>query len=392
MATAMPRGGTDWQSQLNDFNLGGYQQAPPQNQLPGVSYGLPTYDNPYELRGLFNDPATIPMMSALTTRMQQLQQPGPQFGEYEGALRSGLSQLMHPLANDPTVAAAMQKLMAGGGGMPGNPYEAQYATHTGEQYADLMKEPFSAGEEAAMKEKYLGQIELDHGTARQQMLEHLAAMGNAPTSGTAVAALQQVDQHFEQLRAAAQNQLLTDTVGLRDKRHAEALAASAGLGGFGQNAQQIAAQYRNIQMQSIAQAAQLALAQRQAAQDRLIQGIGVGGNLAQLQQQRYQQGQTNWDQLLQLSGVPQQLVNQRMGVLGSAMTNPGDIGGGYNALANQYGNEAQTQRSRNAANTIGVGGAIGDAYDIYNQRKNAPQQPQYNAGYYGPAQYSSYRG
>jgi hypothetical protein len=283
--------------------------------------------------------------------------------------------------------------MSGGGGMPGNPYEGQYATRTNAAYADLMKEPFSAGEEAAMKERYFGQIELDRGTARQQTLEHLSSQGVAPSSGVAIETLKQVDQHFDELRAKAQNQLLTDTVSLRDTRHDKALAASAGLGGFGQNAQQIAAQYRNIQMQSIAQAATLAMQQRAAAQDRLLAGINVGQGLAGLQQQRYAQQNTNWDQLLQLSGVPSQMVQQRMGVLGSAMTNPGDISGGLNNLADNYGNQSRTQIARNAANTQAVGGAIGDAYDIYRQQRSAP--PQYggtntgyqqfsNAGYYNP--------
>jgi hypothetical protein len=364
----------------------GYAQPynPNPNALPGVSFGLPTNDNPYEFRGLFNDPSTVPLMSALTSRIGQLAAPGPQYSEYEGALRSGLSQLMTPLANDPTVGAALSKLLVGGGGMPSNPYEGQYATHTGEQYAQLMQEPFSAGEEAAMKERYFGQIELDRGTARQQTLEHLASMGIAPTSGTAVAALQQADQHFDQLRAQAQNQLLTDTVDLRDKRHAAALAASQGLAGYGQGEQQIAASFRNIQMQAAAQAAQLALQQREQAQARLVAGINVGGGLAQLQQQRYQQQQTNWDQLLQLAGVPSALVQQRMGALGQAMGSPGDIGGGYGQLATGYGSEATAQRNQNVANTNAAAKAFGNVYDAWKNQPKAPppQYSSYNAGYY----------
>jgi len=353
---------------------------PNANALPGVSFGQPTYDNPYEFRGLYNDPSTVPLMSALTQRIGQLAAPGPQFGEYEGALRSGLGQLMTPLGNDPTVAAAMSRLLSGGGGMPANAYEGQYATRTNAAYDELMQAPFSQGEEAAMKEKYFGQIELDRGTARQQTLEHLAGMGLAPSSGTAVAALQQVDQHYDQLRASAQNQLLTDTVALKDQRHGQALAASQALAGYGQNEQQIAASFRNMQLQSAYQAAQLALQQRQAAQERLLAGINVGGGLASLQQQRYQTQNQNWDQLLQLAGVPAQLQQQRMGTLSSLMGNPSDPN--FGSLAANYGTQAALDNARNVntANVIGKG--IASTYDAYNQRR-APAVPSYgnNAAY-----------
>lgn len=87
---------------------------------------------------------------------------------------------------------------------------------------------YSDSEAAGLRVGMFDQLEQDRQVARQQMLETLAARGIDPSSGIALSALQEVDRHYDELRAQRENQLFTSAIQRGDYKRGQGLAAATG--------------------------------------------------------------------------------------------------------------------------------------------------------------------
>jgi hypothetical protein len=105
----------------------------------------------------------------------------------------------------------------------GAPDFSELQANTKKRIAELNAEPFSASEEAAQRVRAFDNLERSRAVAIQQVRERLVAQGHAPSSGTVEAAIQQVNQSFDSLRAQNENGLLLNNINERQRRKSEAI-------------------------------------------------------------------------------------------------------------------------------------------------------------------------
>lgn len=320
------------------YNYNPYQTTPSYGasyQPSGGSYG---YGG--DSSQLFSDPTTQPLMSQWAKRMAQLNAPTPHYGDLEGMARGSLQ--MDPRLN--SIVNALKGMM--GGSMPANPYSGQYATETKNRIAQLHQNPFSSGDEANIKARFYDNLERSRSQSRQQVLEQMGQLGHSPTDGAIIAALQGVDQNYDQQRADATQKLLEYTYGEQQNRLNEALAASQGLASFGQQEQGLANQFRGSQISAgNAAAGILSDQQNRAAQ--------VAQLLAGLRQQGFENEMTQGNQALQTSALPSELAQQRLATVYSMLSgmapSPNSIMAGLGQIGQQTGGMLGNAQAGNAA-------------------------------------------
>lgn len=249
--------------------------------------------------GLFNDPTTQPLMNQWATRMAQLNAPAPQYGDLSAmAMRSTQAD---PRFN--SIINALKGMM--GGGVAANPYEGQYAAETKGRIAQLHQDPFSSADEANIKARFYDHLERSRTEQKQQVLEAMAQQGHSPTDGAVTAALQKVDQNFDAQRGDATQKLLEYTYGTKEDHLNQALQASQGLAGYGQQEQSLGLQARGQGIQAGSSAANLLADQ----QNRSVQ---VAQMLAGLRQQGYENAMSQGGAALTTSALPSELATQRL--------------------------------------------------------------------------------
>lgn len=97
-----------------------------------------------------------------------------------------------------------------------------------QRFGDLQGSGRTGAENEVIRTQALDPIERDRTAARQRALERLAARNITPDSGIAQQLLQEVDNHYDGLRAAVQRDLSVNELNRREGRqqHAESLAGA----------------------------------------------------------------------------------------------------------------------------------------------------------------------
>lgn len=174
----------------------------------------------------------------------------------------------------------------------GAPDLSELRDHTRSRVAQLQAEPFSQTEEAAQRVKAFDNLERSRAVAIQQVRERLAAQGHDPSSGTVEAAIQQVNQSFDGLRAGNENSLLLNNIDERQRRKSEAMTIEQQLADRMLSASSIDEQSRSsagnrsiAAAQSMAQIAQYIgnFMDPSSRLGMLLQAIGMIPNYAQQQ-------------------------------------------------------------------------------------------------------------
>jgi hypothetical protein len=298
---------TPYQPQPSPMAMQPYQpspmMAPPTWQPPQAGqpspYPQPGFSFNTGPSPFFDDPLTQPIMSSWTQRMSQLSQPGPNYGEAQGILRQGLSE-------DPRLTAALKNL---GGAIkrraPANAYLGQYAASTQGRMAELNKEPYSASDEAALKARFFDDLARTRDDRSDQLRQRLASMGMAPTSGTAQEAATLLEGEYEGARASQQRDLLKYVTDERNRRRDLAVQMSGGLSQQGATEAANQAQYEGQRANIASNLAQLlsSLGDRR---------VGIAGQLAGLQRQRYMDDLERGEMHLGTSALPATLGAQRL--------------------------------------------------------------------------------
>jgi hypothetical protein len=243
---------------------------------------------------LFSDPTTQPLMQSWQQRMNQLNVPAPKMSD-------------------------IASRVYGKGG------EFEYFSNaTKNRIGELQQEPFSAGEEAALKAKYLDGIVRERDTARQQMRERLGSMGHSPTDGAMAQADLDVERSFGQNYGRALGDMTIYQSQERQRRRDQA--------------QQLAALLQST-------------------------GMSAGQMVAGLRQQEWGNNQALGRERLQTSALPSELARERMAMLSQLLNgqgmDPSSIMNGLQGIGNQYAGQAQQGAQNNAAMLQAIGNVLG---------------------------------
>ena len=327
-------------------SFGGAQMPQNYGPYPGsysYSPGGGGATSPWNSATFFNDPFTQPIMQAWTTRMNNLQQRGPGYGDVEGMLRGYLQP-------DPRFNEAFGLMMnTAKGPAPTNAYTPEYAAAVRKRYQQLNAEPFTTSDEAALKARFYDKMALDRDAAYDQVRAEMAARGYAPTSGVAAALNEQVGSDYQKAHAAATQDLLEYTAGEAQRRKDLGVTIKGQLAQQGGADAQLAVQWNAARANILANAAQ-ALATMRG------QGLSAAEGIAGLRRQSYLDDQNRLDALLQTSALPSALEQQRMQMMFSSMG--GDPMSQLLQLYQQQANQDQI-RSGNRGAFYGAAGNIG---------------------------------
>jgi hypothetical protein len=257
-------------------------------------YGAPGGQQQTAWGNLFSDPTTQPLMQAWRQRMNQLNVPAP---------------------NNNDIAS---RIYGKGGEWD------FFSGQTKNRISELQQEPFSAGEEAALKARYLDGIVKERDTARQQMRERLGAMGHAPTDGAMAQADIDVERQFGQNYGRALGDM---TLYQSEER-----------------------QRRRNQAQQLAELLQSS-------------GLTAGQVVANLRQQEWGNNQALGRERLQTSALPSELSRERMQMLSQLLNgqgmDPSSIMSGLQSIGSQYANQSQQSAQNNAAMLQAFGNVLG---------------------------------
>lgn len=264
--------------------------------------------------GMFDDPGTALLMQTIKKQM----------GEYS-----------QPVAFDKDTMGVLDFLkgqMAGGvSSGSGNPLLGDFITQGRKRIAELEQEPFSAGEEAALKTKAKDQITVDRDAQRQMALEDMSRRGVADSSGVLQERYANIDRAYSSADAKAMNDLMLYISGERQNRKDKAAGLSQQLSQAGMQEEQIANSARESSSARIMQAA---------------------STIANLQAQQRGETRANQQQVLNLAAMMAQLpmdrLNMMMGVLnGSGGNNAGSLFNNTLALSNTQGRQNEINASAN---------------------------------------------
>ena len=335
---------------------GGAQSGQP--PAPG-SYG--TTPDTY-----FNDPLTQPIMAAWGSRMNQLQQQGPGYGDIEGILRGYLKP-------DPRFNNALDDLYSASKG-PGasNAYTGQYAAATKKRMTQLNADPFSTADEAALKARFFDSMAGDRDAAYAANAAQMASRGLAPTSGVAQALGAETSAGYEKAKALQTQQMLQYVTDEANRRKDLGVQMSGALAQQGGQDAALAQQWQ------VARSGMLGNIMSALAQQ---QGIGMNAatTMASLRRQQYLDDQTRGDQLLQTSALPSALANQRMQQLQQTLagqSNPQQMFQNQMAMAQLQAQIDAARRSGNmqlVAALTAMAGTIGGAYINSRGRGTTPR-------------------
>lgn len=139
---------------------------------------------------------------------------GPGSGNYGGVGGTGTGAAAGPGADttvgydDPATKLFMNELLARLEELrqPVNdPFQNLYSILALNRVNDLGGAPYTAGEDAALRTKYMDPLTQARDTAKQQKAEELSRRGIGPTSGVFIDAMNKIDQGYEHAVGAASN-------------------------------------------------------------------------------------------------------------------------------------------------------------------------------------------
>lgn len=221
---------------------------------------------------------------------------------YEQHIREALDQL-RALPTAPTLAEVPAVSAPTLGPLPPSPDVEGFRQFVAQLVPSLLAQPFTETEEQARRVAAFDALERARTAAQQRALERISAGGALPTSGTAAALQRLVDRDFDIARAQAENQLLMEALRLRDERRAQAAALQQALAQAGLQQQGLEAERQQAQAQMALQAAleqarleaqtaalNEAIRARSAAEarQRILDAVGLAGQIPQYAQQQYQ--------------------------------------------------------------------------------------------------------
>lgn len=222
-----------------------------------------------------------------------------------GASGGGGSAYGSNVFSDPATAS-YEQLINSMIGKLNTPYQApdfQPAIDQLKAYMSQLNGPaYTPQQMDLMQTQSLDPLSAQRDAARQQIIQHYAAIGQSPSSGTVQQALQQSDQHFERQRTQTQAGFATQAVNTQRQNAQQAAMLAPQIAGLEQ--QQFSGN-EGRQMQGVNLAGIIpALAQsRISAANGMIQPINTGGLLQQLmqgQQTGYQNSANYTDGIVQL--------------------------------------------------------------------------------------------
>lgn len=109
----------------------------------------------------------------------------------------------------------------------------RYKSYVDMRVPELRGEPFTETEEAGRRVKAFDSLNRERTRAKQRVIEQMGELGHGSQSGTITRALRKVDDAFDALQAAGENQLLLEGTRIREDRRRVADMLEQGLTGFG---------------------------------------------------------------------------------------------------------------------------------------------------------------
>lgn len=250
------------------------------NRPPPVNELAPTPTAGTDPFGLFDDPSTKLFTDLIKNQMGTLSQP----------------------INDPTtnammalIAGRIPQMLSGGGGSGGNALLGDFINIGRQRMQELQAEPFSAGEEQAMKTKAMEDVEQLRTASKQRVTEDAARRGLGETSGVLQAGYRDVDRSMDANRAKGVNDLMLFIAQERQRRKDAAVGIGQSLAGAGAADAQL--RQGDAQLQFSRENAAMGLAKmltdmssglRGETDARRKETLGLAGILADLPVQRLQ--------------------------------------------------------------------------------------------------------
>jgi len=330
--------------------------------LSGINFG-----------NLFDDPSASQLMTLLTQRINQLTTPinDPNAAIFTQAIQNAMTRLgdiqNRPIAAlsapatipdlpdyGPQFAALQEALKANTNALTGP--TSQYRGILDNLVSELSKPAFSDDQLAQLKTAAVDTLNHEHQTALDNKARAMGMQGVPPSSGVAQHALQEVDAQYQTLKAQAlQAQNVAEIAQINQRRDQLMQAASQGftaatqqasleqqgllaqLNAFmNQRTQDINLRGQTIEAQDAARTQELA----QRAQEISLRGqdmstsvlpVTLAQALTQFSRDQRTEQNTNFNQAVQLAGIPVDLSAQRLSQalqvlgLGAGSTSPKDL-------------------------------------------------------------------
>ena len=330
--------------------VGNMGQSPPvytppqQQQYPSYQQAsAPRYRDP---NGFFSDATTAPLMQSWQTRMDQLEKPGPGYGDISNIF-SGF------LKPDPRFDDALSRMFAVSSSAGAtNPYTGGYAKAVNKRYDQLNADPFSTSDEAALKARFYDSAALSRDAAYDAVAQQMASRGFAPTSGVATQANELVNADWQKARAGATQSLLEYVANEAQRRKDLGVTIKGQLAGQGAQDAANANQWKGTQANILGNIAG-ALSQMRGQQ------MSAAGEIAGLRRQEYLDDMSRGEQLLQTSALPSSLEEQRMLEMAQMLGGQPDINSIFGNYLNMNQQQAYLDAMRNQQKS-GLGSVFGN--------------------------------
>ncbi len=305
---------------------------------PAPAPTTPASSDPFNM---FDDPSTQLFTQMLGKSINALQQPVQD--PTRDAVMALFASKIPSMLNAPTPSV----------GYGGNALLGDLVNAGRQRITELNQEPFSAGEEAAMRTKAAEQVEQLRTSSRQRALEDTSRLGQGKTSGTLQARLGEVDRSADAARAEGTNQLLLAIAQERQRRKDQAVQVAQSLASAGQAEAGMQLQGQGLQLQ--------ASGQRDA---RTSQALNLAQMLAGMSASARGEDLARQNQALGYAGMLADLPVQRLTLAnnilnGSGANNPSSILNGFAQLSNLTQNATNTGNQNQAAMLSGLGQLLG---------------------------------
>lgn len=230
--------------------------------------------------GMFDDPSTRLFTDLIKNQLGTLSQP----------------------VNDPTTTAMMALIssrlpgmLSGGGGSGGNALLGDFLNIGRQRMQELQAEPFSAGEEQAMKTRTMEEVEQLRTAGKQRATEDAARRGLGESSGVLQAQYRDVDRGIDAARAKGANDLMLAIAQERQRRKDAAVGIGQSLSQAGaadaqlrQGDAQLQFSRENAATGLMKMLADMSAGLRGETDARRKESLGLAGLLADLPVQRLQ--------------------------------------------------------------------------------------------------------
>lgn len=288
----------------NPFSLPGS----PFTYVPHTATGPGGGADPNDPFSMFDDPSTKYLTDIIKQQIGDYSKPVSMDGDTAGVL------------------AWLKGQMAGGvTSGAGNGLLGDFITQGRQRITELNQEPFSAGEENALRTKAKDQLTIDRDAQRQMALEDISRRGVDDSSGVLQERYANIDRAYAGADSKAMNDLMLFIAQQRQDRKDKATGIAGQLATAGA---------ADAQMQNSAW---------EASAGRLMQAATT---IANLQAQQRGETRANQQQVLNLAAMLAQLPVDRLNMMLSIVNG---TGGGANGLNSLFGNTLALSNSQQSA-------------------------------------------